>query len=362
MVQGPRYAEFDTLYQNMKSGLVATKELCDFLKERTSVEESYSKSLLKLAKLAANANVNSTFAPYWTLLKLSSEKLSSIHLATTQRFGDLVKELQRYGDELQKKHKTVKDAEQGTMEVVTQIQTSTQMTMKSKEVYVARQAEWEKAVKDGASQKEVEKAEGKAKKAQEEYKVWVDKYQQNREEYQTKMPQAWRRFEEVEQTHLRQMQEFVVTYGVIMEQACGQVDEISRELREECNLLTVEKLMEGLKERAIEKDEPAVLVEVNEVGMGNGGELIPGLGSGGGGAIGDDRSLNGQSDKYSTTTSGSSLAAQVLEKKREGEGASTVVGVEGEMVRQQGQKGGRRTTSLLNLFIPLSQGRFSQIS
>lgn len=102
--------------------------------------------------------------------------------------------------------------------------------------------------------------------------------------------------------------------------------------------------------------------------LGNGGAdslIIPGLGSGGGGASsgggfgdgGSDKgSLNGGAggagDKYNTVTSGSSLAA-VMEKKKEG---NEVVegGGAGDGREQTKTKGSRRTTSLLNLFIPLS--------
>lgn len=154
------------------------------------MEETYSKSLLKLAKVAANANSGGSFGPYWQMLKTSSDKLSTIHGQMTQKVQELMKELTKYSEELQKKCKVVKEEEAGTLEAVTLIQNSTAMTMKTKETYLQRSMELEKCQKDNASAKEVEKAEAKTKKAQEEYKQWVDKYHQSRDEFVQKMTAA----------------------------------------------------------------------------------------------------------------------------------------------------------------------------
>lgn len=54
--------------------------------------------------------------------------------------------------------------------------------------------ELEKLKKDNASQKELEKAEIKFKKAQDDYKTLVDKYMIIRNDFQTKMTQACRVF------------------------------------------------------------------------------------------------------------------------------------------------------------------------
>lgn len=243
----PRYNEFELLYQNMKYGLTATKELVDFFKERSSLEESYSKSLLKLAKIAANANCNGTFAPYWQILKVSSEKLGNIHLQMTQKVGELVKDLAKYAEELQRKHKSVKEGESGTLEVVQQIQNSTTMTLKTKKIFQQRSAELDKVKGEGASQKEVEKVEGKVKKAGEEYKLWLDKWQGCREEYGKKMPVAWRNFQDVETSHLDQMKEFVGVYAQIMEGNQVLIEQVNKEFREECGRWTVEKMLEVLK-------------------------------------------------------------------------------------------------------------------
>jgi len=154
---------------------------------RSSLEEAHSKSFTKLAKLAANGCPNGTFAPVWQILKNSSEKLSSIHLQMMQKLQDLVKDLSKYADELQKKHKAIKEDEAGTLEVVQSIQNITNMVQKTKEIYFQRASELEKYQKENASQKDIEKAEAKSKKAYEEYRSWADKHAACREDFEKKM-------------------------------------------------------------------------------------------------------------------------------------------------------------------------------
>jgi len=71
------------------------------------VEENHSKFLSKLAKQAAGGCVQGTFAPFWQVLRTSSEKLSTLHMQMVQKVTELVKEVTRYAEELHKKHKTV---------------------------------------------------------------------------------------------------------------------------------------------------------------------------------------------------------------------------------------------------------------
>ncbi|MGH0190259.1 UNVERIFIED_CONTAM: hypothetical protein FKN15_043201, partial [Acipenser sinensis] len=54
--QGERNAGFDVLYHNMKHGQISTKELAEFVRERAAVEESYSKSMSKLSKMASSSS------------------------------------------------------------------------------------------------------------------------------------------------------------------------------------------------------------------------------------------------------------------------------------------------------------------
>lgn len=78
------------------------------------------------------------------------------------------------------------------MEVVQSIQSITVTLHKAKDMRMQKGLELEKLRKDNASQKELEKAEIKFKKAQDDYKTLVDKYMVIRNDFQTKMTQACR--------------------------------------------------------------------------------------------------------------------------------------------------------------------------
>ncbi|XP_009470729.1 PREDICTED: FCH domain only protein 2, partial [Nipponia nippon] len=163
--QGERNNGFDVLYHNMKHGHFSTKDLADFIRERATIEEAYSRSMTKLAKSASNYTQLGTFAPVWDVFKTSTEKLASCHLDLVRRLQELIKEVHKYGDEQIKAYKKTKDDVSGTLEAVQNIQSITQALQKSKENYNAKCVEQERLKKEGATQREVDKAAVKSKKA-----------------------------------------------------------------------------------------------------------------------------------------------------------------------------------------------------
>jgi len=65
---GEKNDGFNVLYQNMKSGITAARELSDFLRERAKLEEENSKAQTKLSnKLnpATTSNTCGTFTPFY---------------------------------------------------------------------------------------------------------------------------------------------------------------------------------------------------------------------------------------------------------------------------------------------------------
>lgn len=92
----------------MKHGAFASKELAEFLKERSTIEENNYKVLSKLAKQAgSSSSTQGTFAPVWAALRGAAEKLAGLHLQMAQRVTELIKDVSKYTDELHKKHKAV---------------------------------------------------------------------------------------------------------------------------------------------------------------------------------------------------------------------------------------------------------------
>ena len=159
--------------------------------------------------------------------KTKTERLAGVHNQWMSKLYDLVKEVAKYTDELHRTHKKVKEDEALTLESVKLIQETTAMLQKSKEVYKQRCLEVEKLKRENASAKELEKSEVKFRKAQEEYKGWVDKYCGVRDDFEKKMTVASKHFQEVESAHLKQMREFVESYCQIADNSNNQWGRVS---------------------------------------------------------------------------------------------------------------------------------------
>ncbi|XP_069693091.1 F-BAR domain only protein 2 isoform X4 [Periplaneta americana] len=323
---GEKNNGFDVLYHNMKYGLVASKEFAEFLRERSNIEENHSKLLSKLAKQAAGGCVQGTFAPVWQVLRTSAEKLSNLHMQMVQKVSELVKEVSKYADELHKKHKTVKEEESGTLEVVQAIQSTTLTLQKAKDAYTQKGLEFDKLKKENASPKDLEKAEAKLKKAQEDYKNLVEKYSAIKEDFEKKMSLACKHFQDVEEAHVKQMKEFLHTYAEVLQNNHDLIGQVHIEFKRQCLEMTVDKLLEQFvlnKYTGLEKPGAIEFEELNMSGLASVSNQTPDS---------SDKTTNG--DKPS---------------KKEGN-------LESGGQKQKESKTSRRTTSLLNLFMSNSQG------
>ncbi|XP_078047997.1 F-BAR domain only protein 2 isoform X6 [Augochlora pura] len=270
---GEKNNGFDVLYHNMKHGVVASKELADFLKEQSAIEENNYKLLTKVAKQVGNtSSTQGTFAPVWAALRGAAEKLAGLHLQMAQKVTELIKDVSKYADELHKKHKAVKEEESSTLEVVQSIQSITVTLQKAKDMRMQKGLELEKLKKDNASQKELEKAEIKFKKAQDDYKTLVDKYMVIRNDFKTKMTQACRRFQDVEETHLKHMKEFLTIYADVLQTNHEQVGQVHIDFKRQCLDMTVDKLLEQFVQSKYTGFEKPDIIEYEEV-MTNLGDM-----------------------------------------------------------------------------------------
>ncbi|KAK9889229.1 hypothetical protein WA026_004505 [Henosepilachna vigintioctopunctata] len=257
---GEKNNGFDVLYHNMKYGFQASKEFSEFLRERSNIEENNSKLFAKLAKQAGSCCIHGTFAPVWQILKSSAEKLSLLHMQMVQKVSDLVKEVTKYADDLQKKHKTVKEEEEGTLRKVQAMQAITLAVQKSKENLNQRGVELEKLRKENASPKEIEKAEQKLKKTQEEHKNYIEKYTITKDEFEKKMCVTCKNFQELEVTHLVHMKEFLNTYIEVVDWTHGEMGKVHAEFRQQCIELTVDQLLEQfVRDKSTGLEKPGLL-------------------------------------------------------------------------------------------------------
>ncbi|XP_030325956.1 F-BAR domain only protein 2 isoform X8 [Strigops habroptila] len=245
---GERNNGFDVLYHNMKHGHLSTKDLADFIRERATIEEAYSRSMTKLAKSASNYTQLGTFAPVWDVFKTSTEKLASCHLDLVRRLQELIKEVHKYGDEQIKAYKKTKEDVSGTLEAVQNIQSITQALQKSKENYNAKCVEHERLKKEGATQREVDKAAVKSKKATDTYKLYVEKYAAFKSDFEQKMTETAQKFQDIEETHLLRMKEIIESLSNTIKEVHLQIGEVHEEFIINMTNTTVESLIQKFAE------------------------------------------------------------------------------------------------------------------
>ncbi|XP_048877440.1 F-BAR domain only protein 2 isoform X4 [Brienomyrus brachyistius] len=254
---GEKNNGFDVLYHNMKHGQISTKELSDFIRERATIEEAYARSMTRLSKSASNFSQLGTFAPVWDVYKTSTEQLASCHLELVRKLQELMKEVQKYADDQAKAHKKTKEEVATTLEAVQNIQTISQALQKSKENYNAKTVDQERLRKEGATQKEVDKAGVKAKKATEVYKSCVEKYATAKSEFEQKMAETAQKFQDIEENHILHMKEIIQSYSQYIEETHIQIGEVHKEFVNNMENTTVESLIQKLAEsKGTGKDRP----------------------------------------------------------------------------------------------------------
>ncbi|XP_076613883.1 F-BAR domain only protein 2 isoform X3 [Chaetodon auriga] len=245
---GEKNNGFDVLYHNMKHGQISSKELTDFIRERSTIEEAYARSMTKLAKSAGNFSQLGTFAPVWDVFKSSTEKLASCHMELVRKLQELIKEVHKYVEEQAKAHKKTKEEVASTLEAVQNIQTTSQALQKSKEIYNAKTVEQERLRKEGATQRDVDKAGVKAKKATETYKSYVEKYATAKSEFEQKMAETAQRFQDIEENHILHMKEIIKSYSQSVDETHVQIGEVHNEFVRNIENTSVESLIQKLAE------------------------------------------------------------------------------------------------------------------
>ncbi|XP_008822802.1 F-BAR domain only protein 1 [Nannospalax galili] len=245
---GEKNHGFEVLYHCVKQGPVATKELADFIRERASVEETYSKAMAKLSKLASNGTSMGTFAPLWEIFRVSSDKLALCHLELTRKLQDLIKDVLRYGEEQMKTHKKCKEEVLGTLDAVQVLAGVSQLLPKSRENYLSRCMELERLRRENTSQKEMDKAETKSRKAAESLRRSVDKYNAARVDFETKMLDSALRFQAMEEAHLQHMKALLGSYAHSVEDTHVQIGQVHEEFKQNLENVRVEMLLRKFAE------------------------------------------------------------------------------------------------------------------
>nr|XP_049593263.1 F-BAR domain only protein 2 isoform X3 [Syngnathus scovelli] len=245
---GDKNNGFDVLYHNMKHGQISSKELTDFIRERSVIEEAYARSMTKLAKTAGNFSQLGTFAPVWELFKGSTEKLAMCHMELVRKLQELIKDVHKYVDEQAKAHKKTKEEVASTLEAVQNIQSTGQALQKSKENYNTKTVEQERLRKEGATQRDVDKAGIKAKKATETYKSYVEKYAYAKSDFELKMKETAQKFQDIEESHVLHMKDIIQSYSQSVDETHVQIGEVHNEFVRNVENTSVESLIQKLAE------------------------------------------------------------------------------------------------------------------
>ncbi|XP_028855744.1 f-BAR domain only protein 1 isoform X1 [Denticeps clupeoides] len=245
---GEKNAGFDVLYHNMKHGQIATKELAEFVRERAAVEETYSKSMSKLAKMASNGSQLGTFAPMWDVFRVSSDKLALCHLELMRKMNDLIRDINKYSEEQVKVHRKTKEEVVGTLEAVQALQVQSTQLQKSREGYHTRCIELDRMRKEGVPQKELEKAEHKSKKSAEVLTCSIEKYNRVGGDFEQKMSESAQKFQVLEETHLSQMKQLIRAYSHSIEDTHVQVGQVHEEFKQNVENIGIENLIQKFTE------------------------------------------------------------------------------------------------------------------
>ncbi|XP_066460652.1 F-BAR domain only protein 1-like isoform X2 [Eleutherodactylus coqui] len=213
-----------------------------------TVEEAYSKSMQKLSKMVSSGSHLGTFAPMWEMFRVSSDKLALCHLELSKKLHDLIKDINKYGDEQVKVHKKAKEEMSGTLEVIQLLQCSSQLLQKTRDNYCSRFAEQERLRREGAPQKEMDKAEHKTQKAAESLRGSVGKYNTVRKEFEEKMLQSAQLFQDTEAAHLAHMKRLVAAYSHSIEDTHVQIGQVQEEFKHNMENVAIEKLIRKFAE------------------------------------------------------------------------------------------------------------------
>ena len=241
---GDRHSGFETLSQNLKHGEQACKDLEDFVKQCSIMEETHVKSLARVLKNVVAYSTTSSFSPVWQAVKASIEKLSAAHTDLSKKWKELSTDIHKYVESLGKKYKTIKDGQVATQETVHSMQSIALQLSKCKEAYNSKFNDYKKALTDKPTVKKTEKAEADFKKATEEYKSNVTKYNTTLEDFKKKMAESTELYQENEVEYLSHMEQFVRKYASIRDDKHTEIGELHYEFHQSLTELSVECLLD----------------------------------------------------------------------------------------------------------------------
>ncbi|XP_025771658.1 F-BAR domain only protein 1 [Puma concolor] len=136
----------------------------------------------------------------------------------------------------------------GTLDAVQVLAGVSQLLPKSRENYLNRCMDQERLRRESTSQKEMDKAETKTKKAAESLRRSVEKYNSARADFEQKMLDSAVRFQAMEETHLRHMKALLGSYAHSVEDTHVQIGQVHEEFKQNIENVSVEMLLKKFAE------------------------------------------------------------------------------------------------------------------
>lgn len=226
-----KFHGFEVLWRNLRTTSSSLKEIENFLKETLEIEETYARQTAKATtQLTKNLN-NSSISLMWSnVIRDLNQRNSGSHLNFSHRLQELMRELQRYGNELKNKRKKFKENETKMILLIGEFRSAKIQLQKSKEQYYQTSAELVRlknllhvnqqlqsnnsstvAYQNGL-QTNIQRCEKRLQSTLEEYKISVTRYNNMRADYIKNFTNSCDSFQSYEETHLNHMIKFFSSY------------------------------------------------------------------------------------------------------------------------------------------------------
>ncbi|KAB0387643.1 hypothetical protein FD755_002599, partial [Muntiacus reevesi] len=180
-----------------------TRKLQDLIKDVTEIR------MARMARKAGNFYLLCLWQIFnGTFVKLNKASINMLRIVKPWGYPNL---------------KSCKEEAVGTLDAIQVLTGVSQLLPKSRENYLNRCMDQERLRRESTSQKEMDKAETKTRKAAESLRRLVEKYNSARSDFEQKMLDSALRFQAMEETHLRQMKALMGSYAHSVEDTHVQI-------------------------------------------------------------------------------------------------------------------------------------------
>ncbi|XP_064386367.1 F-BAR domain only protein 2-like [Halichondria panicea] len=249
---------YEVLLQNMKAGMVASKELAEYVNQRISVEDGYCKGLSKTHKFVQHISgiTLGGFAPLWEVLTEMSHQLSDIHGQFVKMLMELNKEILEYNSSQKDKLKSSMKGEiEQAQESLLAFQGTESGIQRTKKQYQQSVEHLAKAV--AKQEKAADPAKPNLESRLHQAKAWMETMKSDHQtatrrqceqvmDFQLKMKEACQKFESLEEEHLAQMSTFVIKIAKTQDTHHLRTERVYGKVNEQLDIFSVEKLLTEL--------------------------------------------------------------------------------------------------------------------